>query len=79
MRWRFRVEMAQEAETMGEIIKFPADAAARRLGMDVAPKPRKTSAQILILPVIRIERHVDGRDPEEGAAPSRRRKRRARS
>jgi hypothetical protein len=78
----------QEAETMGDIIKFPADAAARRLGVDVALQPRKTSAkmssaQILILPVIRIERHIDdangGRGPEEGTAPSRRRKRRARS
>lgn len=73
----------QEAETMGDIIKFPADAAARRLGMDVTLKPRKMSAQILILPVIRIEHHVDdkngGRGPEEGTAPSRPRKRRARS
>jgi len=72
---------------MGDIIKFPADASARRLGVDVAPQPRKisakfSSAQILILPVIRIERHVDdknGHGPEEGTAPSRRRKRRARS
>lgn len=68
---------------MGELIKFPADAAARRLGVDVALHPRNTSAQILILPVIRIERHADdmsgGRGPEEGTAPSRRRKRRARS
>lgn len=72
---------------MGELIKFPADAAARRLGVDGALQPRKmsakmSSAQILILPVIRIERHADdknGRGPEEGTAPSRRRKRRARS
>lgn len=68
---------------MGIIIKFPADAAARRLGVDAALQPRKTSAQILILPVIRIERHVDDRNgscgPEEGTAPGRRRKRRARS
>ncbi len=68
---------------MGIIIKFPADAAARRLGTDVALQPRDTSAQILILPVIRIERHADdrngGRGPEEGTAPGRRRKRRARS
>jgi hypothetical protein len=68
---------------MGNIIKFPADANARRLGVDVALQPRKSSAQILILPVIRIERHIDdrtdGRGPEEGTAPSRRRKRRARS
>jgi hypothetical protein len=68
---------------MGDIIKFPADAAARRLGVSGPLQPRTTSAQILILPVIRIERHVDdrndGRGPEEGAAPNRRRKRRARS
>ncbi len=67
---------------MGDIIKFPADAIARRSGVDVAPQPRNASAQILILPAIRIERHVDdknGHGPEEGAAPSRRRKRRARS
>ena len=73
----------QEAETMGIIIKFPADAAARRLGIDVAPQPRAASAQVLILPVIRIERHADdisgGHEPEEGTAQRRRRKRRARS
>lgn len=68
---------------MGIIIKFPADAAARRLGTDATPQPRDISAQILILPAIRIERHVDDRNggsgPEEGTAPGRRRKRRARS
>lgn len=68
---------------MGTIIKFPAEAITRRLGMDVALQPRSLSAQILILPVIRIERHADdmngGRGPEEGAATSRRRKRRVRS
>jgi len=78
----------REAETMGDIIRFPANAVARRLGEDVAPQPRRTSAkissaQILILPVVRIERHAEdkngGRGPEEGTAPGRRRKRRARS
>ena len=68
---------------MGTIIKFPADAAARRLGTNGAPVVRETSAEIMILPVIRIERQVDdttgGRGPEEGTAPGRRRKRRARS
>ncbi|QUS39267.1 hypothetical protein RPMA_10780 [Tardiphaga alba] len=68
---------------MGSIIKFPAEAAMRRLGTDMAPQLRKTSAQILILPVIRIERHIDDscgdQGPEEGTAPNRRRKRRARS
>jgi hypothetical protein len=77
------METREGRETMGTIIKFPADAIARRLGIDMAPQPRSMSAQILILPVIRIERHVDdmsgGRGPEEGTATSRRRKRRARS
>ena len=67
---------------MSEIIRFPADAAARRLGTDVA-SARLRPAQIIILPVIRIERqvdgHNDGRGPEQGTAPGRRRKRRARS
>lgn len=68
---------------MSIIIKFPADAAARRLDANVAPSLRDVSAQILILPVIRIERQSDesngGSGPEEGAAPGRRRKRRVRS
>ncbi|MCX7320509.1 MAG: hypothetical protein NT113_13815 [Hyphomicrobiales bacterium] len=67
---------------MGVIIKFPAEATARRMGVDVAPTPRAVSARILILPVIRIERHVDdnngGRGPD-GTAQGRRGKRRARS
>ena len=68
---------------MGIIIEFPADAASRRLGgsMDVAP--RQGTGTILILPVVRIERHTDetngGSGPEEGTAPGRRRRRRARS
>jgi hypothetical protein len=68
---------------MATIIKFPADAAARRLGVTVNPSTRKTTAQIMILPVIRIERQRDdnngGSGPEEGTAPGRPRKRRARS
>ncbi|MET0720330.1 MAG: hypothetical protein ABWY64_05810 [Tardiphaga sp.] len=66
---------------MGTIIKFPADAAARRPGLNLGQLPT-ASATILILPAIRIERVTDdstGRGPEEGAAPGRRRKRRARS
>ncbi|MDB5654446.1 MAG: hypothetical protein JWQ94_2059 [Tardiphaga sp.] len=64
---------------MGTIIKFPADAAARRPGLSMAQAPVST-ATILILPVIRIERPTDDTTgPEEGAAPGRRRKRRARS
>ena len=66
---------------MGTIIKFPADAAARRLGVSLGDVPVST-ATILILPVIRIERHIDdsnGRRGPEGTAQGRRGKRRARS
>jgi len=64
---------------MGTIIKFPAAAAARRLGVSLGDVPVST-ATILILPVIRIERPTDdSTGPEEGTAPGRRRKRRARS
>ena len=63
---------------MGTIIEFPADAASRRLGMDGAS--RDGMGTVLILPVVRIEREAgetgDGRGPEEGAAPGRRRRRR---
>lgn len=68
---------------MGIIVEFPADAASRRAGSDIEGAVRETTATILILPAIRIERHVDettgGSGPEQGAAPGRRRKRRARS
>jgi hypothetical protein len=68
---------------MGIIIEFPADAASRRLGGNTDVRPRQVSATILILPVIRIERHSDessgGSGPEEGTAPGRRRRRRVRS
>jgi hypothetical protein len=65
---------------MGTIINFPADPVARRLVVNVAPAPRDVSAQILILPVVRIERQSDdnGSGPEQGTT-GRRRKRRARS
>ena len=63
---------------MGTIIEFPADAASRRLGMDGAS--REGLGTVLILPVVRIERDADetgdGRGPEEGTAPGRRRRRR---
>lgn len=68
---------------MGTIIEFPAGMASRRAGPGMEMAPREGTATILILPAIRIERHVDetGSDggPEEGAAPGRRRRRRARS
>ncbi|WP_249134947.1 hypothetical protein [Bradyrhizobium sp. AUGA SZCCT0222] len=62
---------------MGTIIEFPADAASRRPALDGAS--REGMGTVLILPVIRIERPTDesgGRGPEEGTAPSRRRRRR---
>ena len=64
---------------MGTIIDFPADAASRRpaLSMNGAHDGLGT---ILILPVVRIERESDetndGRGPEAGTAPGRRRRRR---
>lgn len=67
---------------MGTIINFPTDPVARRLVVNVSAAPRDASAQILILPVIRIERQSDdsnGTGPEQGTATGRRRKRRARS
>ena len=65
---------------MGAIIEFPADAASRRLGATMIGAPRDGLGTVLILPVVRIERDADGgRGPEEGTAPGRRRRRRARS
>jgi hypothetical protein len=68
---------------MGIIVEFPADAASRRVGLGTETAPREMTATILILPAIRIERHADvttdGSGPEQGTAPGRRRKRRARS
>jgi len=62
---------------MGTIIQFPADAASRRPASTMG---RGGEGTVLILPVVRIERDLDGtsgdRGPEEGAAPGRRRRRR---
>jgi hypothetical protein len=59
---------------MGAIIEFPAEAASRRLGSSTGAAQREGMATIL------IERDADGgRGPEEGTAPGRRRRRRARS
>ncbi len=66
---------------MGTIVKFPQDPAAGRSSPPM-PASGQAMGQVVILPVIRIERHEDesnGRDPEEGAAARRRRRRRARS
>jgi hypothetical protein len=63
--------------TMATIIEFPAEAASRR---SRATTSQQGTGTILILPVVRIERETtatgDDRDPREGAAPSRRRRRR---
>ena len=65
---------------MGTIIEFPA---GRRVGSSGDVAPRADMGTILILPVVRIDRETDetsgGSGPEEGTAPGRRRRRRARS
>ena len=65
---------------MGTIIEFPADAASRRPGSTIDGAPREGMGTILILPAVRIERDSDetsdGKGPEEGTAPGRRRRRR---
>jgi hypothetical protein len=65
---------------MGTIIEFPADAASRRRDSTVDSASGVGMGTVLILPVVRIEREndgtSDGRGPQEGAAPGRRRRRR---
>ncbi|HUN97429.1 MAG TPA: hypothetical protein VMU69_14515 [Bradyrhizobium sp.] len=65
---------------MGTIIAFPADAASRRRDSNLDGALRETTGTVLILPVIRIERVPEetsnGRGPEQGTAPRRRRRRR---
>lgn len=66
---------------MGTILEFPADAGMRRSGSTMVPSPGHC-AQVVILPVVRIERYAQTRDdggPEQGDAPRRRRRRRVRS
>lgn len=62
---------------MATIIEFPANAALRR---PRSGPSQETTGTIVILPVVRIERETSGtsddRGPREGAAPSRRRRRR---
>jgi hypothetical protein len=64
---------------MGTIIEFPASA-IRRSGHDSTAET-STPATVVILPVVRIERHVEPNDadPEAGTTRGRRRRRRARS
>ena len=54
---------------MGKVIRFPIE---RRLAMKADSRPREGSASIIILPVIRIERHATS-----GQAPKLAGKRRA--
>ena len=65
---------------MGTVIEFPADAALRRLGSTTDGHLHDAKGQVVILPVIRIERQAEetsgGSGPEEGTAPGRRRRRR---
>jgi hypothetical protein len=65
---------------MGTIIEFPADAASRRRGSTVDRASRSDKGMVVILPVVRIERDIegtsDGRGPQEGTATGRRRRRR---
>jgi hypothetical protein len=65
---------------MGTIIAFPADADSRRRKSNPDGASRETTATVLILPVIRIERVIEetsnDRGPEQGTAPRRRRRRR---
>jgi hypothetical protein len=62
---------------MATIIEFPTEAASRRLGL---PLDGTHTGTILILPVVRIERDLDGksggRGPEEGKSQGRPRRRR---
>jgi hypothetical protein len=66
---------------MGTIIEFPADAVSRRPGSTLDGASSDGMGTVLILPVVRIERHADhtddGRGPEQGTAPGRRRRRRS--
>jgi hypothetical protein len=64
---------------MGTVISFPAVERTARTSKSIAGQSE--SATVIILPVIRIERHVDepagGIEPETGSGARRRRRRRA--
>jgi hypothetical protein len=64
---------------MGIVIEFPASASRREA--DDLVLDETITATVIILPVIRIERHAEptGTGPEETAASGCRRRRRARS
>ena len=44
---------------MGMVLEFPADATMRRLGVSAGTVMRGDTAKVLILPVVRVERHQD--------------------
>jgi hypothetical protein len=50
---------------MGMVLEFPADATMRRLGVATGTVLRGDAATILILPVVRVERHPDEEDEAE--------------
>lgn len=66
---------------MGMVVEFPADAQRRSVATEVSRVERMGT--VLILPVIRIERHdgdiLGGGGTEQGSPSRRRRKRRTRS
>ncbi len=67
---------------MGIVIQFPVETAARRPSSVADSARAEMTGDVLILPVVRIERAVEesnGNSPDEGTAAGRRRRRRARS
>ena len=66
---------------MGMVVEFPADALQRRTVETDMPRTERMGT-VLILPVIRIERHdgdlFGGGGSDQGSPSGRRRKRRAR-
>ena len=51
---------------MGMVLEFPADAAMRRHDAAMGTTLPGASATVLILPVIRVERHEDARGEHDG-------------
>lgn len=67
---------------MGIVIQFPVETATRRHGSATDIARAEMTGDVLILPVVRIERATDetnGNSPDEGTAAGRRRRRRVRS
>ena len=53
---------------MGMVLEFPADATMRRLGATAGGVVSSDTAKVLILPVVRIERHDDAHEVGEESA-----------